>query len=46
MANKQDYVELGESCARVCQALDRGLNGKTMNELNTSVLGAIEQLTS
>ena len=46
MANKQDYVELGQSCARVCQALDRGLNGKQMGELNSSVFGAIEQLTS
>ena len=46
MANKQEYVELGESCARVCQALDRGLNGKKMDDLSSSVFGAIEQLTS
>ena len=46
MASKNDYVELGESCARVCQALDRGLNGKQMDDLNPSVLEAIQQLTS
>ena len=46
MANKQDYVELGESCAHVCQALDRGLNGKQMGDLDPSVFGAIQQLTS
>ena len=44
MANKEDYVDLGESCARVCQALDRGLDGRKMDELSRSVLGAIEQL--
>ena len=46
MANKKDYVGLGESCARVCQALDRGLNGKQADDLNPSVLEAIQQLTS
>ena len=46
MANKQDYVELGESCARVCQALDRGLKGKQMGDLNPSVFEGIQQLTS
>ena len=46
MIKKQEYVELGQSCARVCQALDRGLNGKKTDDLNSSVLEAIEQLTS
>ena len=45
MANKQDYVELGKSCGRVCQALDRGLNGRRSDELSESVLEAIEELT-
>jgi hypothetical protein len=45
MANKQDFVELGKSCGRVCQALDRGLNGKQSEELSRSVLEAIEELT-
>ena len=46
MANKEDYVELGLSCADVCQALERGLDGRRLNELNQSVLGAIEKLTT
>lgn len=46
MASDQDYVELGLACAEVCQALDRGLNGRRLDELTESVLRAIEQLTS
>ena len=46
VANKQDYVELGKSCGHVCQALDRGLNGRPPDELSQSVLEAIGQLTS
>lgn len=45
-SNKQDYVELGKSCAHVCQALDRGLNGERLDKLSSSVLEAIEQLTT
>jgi hypothetical protein len=45
MANKQDFVELGKSCGRVCQALDRGLNGRRSDELSRSVLEAIGELT-
>ena len=45
MANKLDYIELGLACADVCRALDRGTNGKRVNELNQSVFQAIEQLT-
>ena len=45
MANKADYVELGMACADVCKALDRGMNGRRLNELNQSVREAIEQLT-
>ena len=46
MINERDYVELGISCGDVCQALDRGLNGRRLEELNQSVLGAIEKLTA
>lgn len=46
MANKQDYVELGKSCAHVCQALSRGLKGRQLDELSQSVLEAIGQLTA
>ena len=45
MANKADYVDLGLACADVCKALDRGMNGRRLDELNRPVLEAIEQLT-
>ena len=45
MANKSDYVELGLACANVCRALDRGMNGKKMDDLSQSVREAIAQLT-
>ena len=46
VANKQDYVDLGISCADVCKVLNRGLEGRRLDELSQSVLGAIEQLTT
>ena len=46
MANGSDYVELGLACAEVCKALDRGMNGRRMDELSQSVFEAIEQLTT
>ena len=46
MANRSDYVELGLACAEVCKALDRGMNGRKMDELGQSVFEAIEQLTT
>ena len=46
MANKSDYVELGLACAEVCKALDRGMNGRRMDDLSQSVFEAIEQLTT
>jgi len=46
MINEADYVELGLACADVCAALDRGLGGKRLEELNTSVCDAINQLTT
>jgi len=45
MINKSDYVDLGLACADVCRALDRGVNGRRVNELGRSVLEAIAQLT-
>ena len=45
MANELDYVELGLSCAGICRALDRGMNGKKLNDLSKSVCDAINQLT-
>ena len=46
MANEMDYVELGLSCADICRALDRGMNGKKLNDLSKSVCDAINQLTT
>ena len=46
LANQVDYVELGLACANVCKALDRGLDGKGLNDLNNSVREAINQLTT
>jgi len=46
MVNDADYVELGLACANVCTALDRGMNGKKMGDLNQSVREAIKQLTT
>ncbi|KAF9780536.1 hypothetical protein BJ322DRAFT_1213644 [Thelephora terrestris] len=45
-ANDQEYVKLGLSCANVCRALDRGLNGKRAEDLSGYLLGAIETLTT
>jgi len=45
MIDKMDYIELGLACAGVCEALDRGINGRRVNQLSQSVLMAIEQLT-
>jgi len=46
MINQVDYVELGLACAGVCTALDRGLRGKRLSDLNNSVCEAINQLTT
>ena len=46
MANALDYVELGLSCADICRALDRGMNGKRLDDLSQSVCDAISQLTT
>jgi hypothetical protein len=46
MSNDQDYVDLGLSCSDVCKALDRGLDGRRLDELSQALVGAIEQLTT
>ena len=46
MIKEQDYVELGLSCADICRALDRGMNGKKLEDLSKSVCDAINQLTT
>jgi hypothetical protein len=44
MINEVDYVELGLACADVCTALYRGLSGKRLEDLDSSVREAINQL--
>ena len=44
--NCQDYVEIGLNCADICTALDRGTNGKKLDDLSRSVREAINQLTT
>ena len=46
MINEADYVDLGLACADVCGALNRGMNGRRVDELSQSVLEAIGQLTT
>ena len=46
MTHRTDYVELGLACADVCKALERGMNGRRMDELSQSVFEAIGQLTT
>ena len=46
MIKQADYVELGLACADVCAALDRGLNGRELNDVDKSVREAIDQLTT
>jgi len=46
MANKTDYVELGLACADVCRALDRGMDGRRLDEFSRSVGEAVGQLTT
>ena len=44
MANDRDCIELGLTCAAVCTALYRGLDGKLLSDLSNSVHQAIDQL--
>lgn len=46
MINDEEYFDLGIACADVCNALDRGINGRRLDELSQSVLMAIEKLTT
>ena len=46
IANDADYVELGLSCADICRALERGMDGKRLDDLSQSVCEAINQLTA
>ena len=45
MVSKVDYLELGLTCADVCEALDLGIDRRQPDELNRPILEAIEKLT-
>ena len=45
MVNERDYVEIGLNCADICTALDRGMNGKLLDDLSQALCKAINQLT-
>ena len=45
MINEMGYVELGLACADICTALERGMDGKKLDDLSQSVSEAIGQLT-
>ena len=44
MIKEADCVELGLTCAQVCQALYLGINGRRQEEFDRSVIEAIEGL--
>ena len=44
--NQQDCVDLGISCANVCEALGQGLKGRRLDELSESLLEAIGELST
>jgi len=44
MHSNEEYVGLGLFCADICKALERGMNGKTLDDLNQSTRDAIDQL--
>lgn len=39
-----DYVALGLTCAAICAAIEQGMDGKELNDLNEPVRKAIKQL--
>ena len=46
VANEEAYTKLGLYCAEICTALDRGVDGKGLDDLSRSVHEAISQLTT
>ena len=45
MANEQDFIDLALACADICKALERGMDGKKLEDFSKSVCDAINQLT-
>ena len=46
MVNEQEYIDLCLFCAEICKVIDRGLDGRRLEELGQSALAAIRQLTT
>ena len=46
MINEMDYVELGLTCADICNALGQGMEGRPLDNLGQSVFNAITKLTT
>ena len=45
MINETDYVELGLTCADICNALAQGMEGRQLDNLSQSASNAIAKLT-
>jgi len=46
MISKVDYVELGLTCADICEALRQRVDKRQADELSHLILKAIEKLTT
>ena len=44
MDSKADYVQLGLTCANVCEALKRSTDGRQTDQLNRPIVEAIGKL--
>ena len=44
MGNKADYIELGLTCAEICETLKRGTAGRELDNLSRPVREAITRL--
>jgi hypothetical protein len=45
MQNKEDFIDVGVYCAKICSAIERGTRGKTEANLSPSFVEAIKELT-
>jgi len=44
--NEQECIKLGLSCADICTALERGMDGKKLEDLSQPMFEAVQQLTA
>ena len=45
MINETDYVELGLTCANICDALAQGMEGRRLDNISQPMSDAITKLT-